>query len=175
VVTISRAKAALTFPARFMLVTGMNPCPCGYFGDNQKACSCGPSMIQRYKERISGPLLDRIDLRITVPRLPAEDLIRAPLDEATAVVRERVLAARRRAIARQGVANAQLAGQALRQHARLNAASEGFMKLVVKQLALSGRGFDRLLRVARTIADLIGEEEISEAHLAEAVSYREAM
>ena len=175
VVTISRAKAALTFPARFMLVTGMNPCPCGYFGDTQKACSCGPSMIQRYKERISGPLLDRIDLRITVPRLPAEDLIRVPVSEPTAVVRERVLAARRRAIARQGVANAQLAGQALRQHARLSAASEGFMKLVVKQLALSGRGFDRLLRVARTIADLSGEEEISEAHLAEAVSYREVM
>jgi magnesium chelatase family protein len=132
-------------------------------------------MIQRYKERISGPLLDRIDLRITVPRLPAEDLIRVPVSEPTAVVRERVYAARQRAIARQGVANAQLAGQALRQHARLSAASEGFMKLVVKQLALSGRGFDRLLRVARTIADLAGEEEISEAHLAEAVSYREAM
>lgn len=175
VVTISRAKAALTFPARFMLVTGMNPCPCGYFGDTQKACSCGPSMIQRYKERISGPLLDRIDLRITVPRLPTEDLIRAQLGEATTVVRERVWAARSRAIARQGVANAQLAGQALRRHAQLSAASEAFMKLVVKQLALSGRGFDRLLRVARTIADLTGEAEIREAHLAEAVSYREAM
>jgi len=175
VVTISRAKAALTFPARLMLVTGMNPCPCGYFGDTQKACSCGPSMIQRYKERISGPLLDRIDLRITVPRLLAEDLIRAPISEPTAVVRERVLAARSRAIARQGVANAHLAGQALRQHARLSAASEAFMKMVVKQLALSGRGFDRLLRVARTIADLAGEEEIREAHLAEAVSYRETL
>lgn len=175
VVTISRAKAALTFPARFMLVAGMNPCPCGYFGDSQRACSCSPVMIQRYKERISGPLLDRIDLRITVPRLPADDLLRAPLGEATAKVRERVLAARARAIARQGVANACLTGQALRRHARLASSAEALMKAVAEQLALSGRGFDRLLRVARTIADLAGEEEICEVHLAEAVSYREAI
>jgi magnesium chelatase family protein len=175
IVTISRARASLTFPARFMLVASQNPCPCGYHGDPQKACTCTPIMRQRYRERISGPLLDRIDLRLTVPRLSPDELLRAPVGEASEVIRERVLAARQRALSRQGHPNAQLSGQALRRHAALRASAEAFAKTVAKQLHLSGRGFDRLLKVARTIADLAGEDTIGEAHLAEAVSYRESL
>ncbi len=174
VVTISRARAALTFPARFMLIASQNPCPCGHYGDSQKECHCSPSMRQRYRERISGPLLDRIDLRITVPRLPAEDLLRAKPGEASEVLRQRVIAARSRAVNRQGVPNAQLSGQALRRHASLNSGPEAFIKTIIKQLSLSGRGYDRLLRVSRTIADLAEVESITEEHIAEAVSYRES-
>ncbi len=175
IVTISRARAALTFPARFMLVASQNPCPCGHYGDSQKDCTCSPTMRQRYRERISGPLLDRIDLRITVPRLSAEDLLNVSQGETSEVVRQRVLAARKLSIVRQGVANNQLSGQALEEHATLESNTETFARSVVKQLALSGRGFDRLRKVSRTIADLAGEKTISEAHIAEAVSYREVI
>jgi magnesium chelatase family protein len=175
VVTISRARAALTFPARFMLVASQNPCPCGHYGDPQKECTCTPVMRSRYHERISGPLFDRIDLRLTVPRLAAEELLRATPGEPSAEVLERVLAARAHAVTRQGVANALLSGRALRQHTRLASGPEAFVKSAIKQLALSGRGYDRLLRVARTVADLGAAEQISEAHLAEAASYRGAV
>nr|MDQ3396997.1 ATP-binding protein [Deinococcota bacterium] len=174
VVTISRARAALTFPASFTLVASQNPCPCGFYGDPQRACNCTSSMRQRYRERISGPLLDRIDLRLSVPRLTPEELVHSLPGEPSSVVRERVVRARGVAVARQGLSNAQLAGQALRKHAALGPGPQAFVKAVTRQLALSGRGFDRLLRVARTVADLAGEERLSEAHLAEAVSYREA-
>jgi magnesium chelatase family protein len=173
VVTISRARAALTFPADFILVASQNPCPCGYYGDPQKACACSPIMRQRYRERISGPLLDRIDLRLTVPRLTPDELVHSGAGEPSSAVRERVLAARSLVMARQGVVNARLGGQLLRKHAALGAGPQAFIKAVSKQLALSGRGYDRLLRVGRTIADLAGEEVIGEAHLAEAVSYRD--
>lgn len=172
VVTISRAKAALTFPARFMLVASQNPCPCGYYGDLQKECTCTPAMRQRYQDRISGPLLDRIDLRVTVPRLPPDDLLKVTPAESSEVVRRRVLAARQRATKRQGTANAYLSGQLLRKHALLTSAAENLTQAVIKQLGLSGRGFDRLLRLARTIADLSEQQHISETHIAEAVSYR---
>ena len=172
VVTISRARAALTFPARFMLVASQNPCPCGFYGDTQKPCSCSPTLRQRYRERLSGPLLDRIDLRLNVPRLSPDELLHAPLGEASQVVQARVEAARSCAVTRQGVPNAELGGTALREHAELSPSAGAFAQAVAKQLALSGRGFDRLLRVARTIADLGGEVKLSEAHLAEAVSYR---
>ncbi|MEZ4607636.1 MAG: YifB family Mg chelatase-like AAA ATPase [Deinococcales bacterium] len=172
-VTISRARASLTFPARFILVASQNPCPCGYYGDNAKTCSCSPVMRQRYQERLSGPLLDRIDLRIVVPRLSAQDLMHAPVSEASSVIKERVLRARERAMARQGVVNAHLSGLSLRQHTKLSPSAEAFTTAVVKQLALSGRGYDRLLRVARTIADLAGQEAVTEVHVAEAVTYRE--
>ena len=174
VVTISRARAALTFPARFMLVASQNPCPCGFYGDPQKACTCPPVMRQRYRERISGPLLDRIDLRLNVPRLSPSELLHAPPGELSNIVRCRVEAARERALERQGVPNAELGGAALREHAALSGGAAGFAQAVAKQLALSGRGFDRLLRVARTVADLEGTPALSEAHLAEAVSYRGA-
>lgn len=172
--TISRARAALTFPARFMLVASQNPCPCGFYGDPQKACTCPPVMRQRYRERISGPLLDRIDLRLNVPRLSPSELLHAPPGELSNIVRCRVEAARERALERQGVPNAELGGAALREHAALSGGAAGFAQAVAKQLALSGRGFDRLLRVARTVADLEGTPALSEAHLAEAVSYRGA-
>jgi len=172
VVTISRARAALTFPARFMLVASQNPCPCGFYGDAQKPCTCSPGLRQRYRERLSGPLLDRIDLRLNVPRLSPDELLHAPPGEASSLVQHRVEAARACAVTRQGVPNAELGGTALREHAALSHAAGAFAQAVAKQLALSGRGFDRLLRVARTIADLGGEARLSEAHLAEAVSYR---
>lgn len=172
VVTISRARAALTFPARFTLVASQNPCPCGHYGDVGKACSCTPVMRSRYRERISGPLLDRLDLRIQVPRLSADDLLHASPGEPSETVRARVYAARARALGRQGVPNAELSGQALRRHAALKESPEAFAKSVIRQLSLSGRGYDRLLRVARTVADLAHAESIGEAHLAEAVSYR---
>ncbi|MDZ7705986.1 MAG: YifB family Mg chelatase-like AAA ATPase [Trueperaceae bacterium] len=174
-VTISRARAALTFPARFMLVASQNPCPCGHYGDPKKACTCSPVMRQRYKERISGPLADRIDLRFSVPRLSAEELLHAPAGEASEAVRQRVTAARRKALERQDVANAELAGRALQKHAALTGGSEAFLRSVIRQLALTARSYDRLRRVARTIADLAGDDVIREAHLAEAVSYRETV
>lgn len=172
VVTISRARAALTFPARFMLVAAQNPCPCGFYGDPQRSCSCAPGARQRYRERLSGPLLDRIDLRLSVPRLAPEELLRAPPGEPSARVRERVVAARTRALERQGVPNAELGGAALRRHAALGASAVAFAQTLAKQLGLSGRGFDRLLRVARTVADLAGASQLEEAHLAEAAAYR---
>ena len=172
VVTISRARAALTFPARFMLVASQNPCPCGFYGDSQKACTCPPGLRQRYRERLSGPLLDRIDLRLNVPRLNPDELLHAPPGEASVCVQGRVNAARACAVTRQSVPNAELSGQALREHAALGGGAGAFAQAVAKQLALSGRGFDRLLRVARTVADLAGDSALSEAHLAEAVSYR---
>ena len=174
VVTISRARAALTFPARFMLVASQNPCPCGYYGDSQRACTCPAGLRQRYRERLSGPLLDRIDLRLNVPRLSPDELLHASPGEASETVQRRVDAARAHALSRQGAPNAELAGQALREHAALSGGAAAFAQAVAKQLALSGRGFDRLLRVARTVADLAGDERLSEAHLAEAVSYRGA-
>ena len=172
VVTISRARAALTFPARFMLVASQNPCPCGFYGDAQKPCTCSPILRQRYRERLSGPLLDRIDLRLNVPRLSPDELLHAPPGETSSVVQARVERARSCSVARQGVPNAELSGTALREHAALSPSAGAFAQAVAKQLALSGRGFDRLLRVARTIADLGGDTKLSEAHLAEAVSYR---
>ena len=172
VVTISRARAALTFPARFTLVASQNPCPCGHYGDTGKECTCTPVMRSRYRERISGPLLDRLDLRIQVPRLSADDLLRASPGEPSEQVRVRVYEARKLALERQKVANAELSGQALRQYAALTGGPETFARGVIKQLSLSGRGYDRLLRVARTIADLGQADAISESHLAEAVGYR---
>ena len=174
VVTISRARAALTFPARFMLVASQNPCPCGYYGDSQRACTCPAGLRQRYRERLSGPLLDRIDLHLNVPRLSPDELLYAAPGEASETVQRRVDAARAHALSRQGAPNAELAGQALREHAALSGGAASFAQAVAIQLALSGRGFDRLLRVARTVADLAGDEQLSEAHLAEAVSYRGA-
>ena len=175
IVTISRVRASLTFPARFMLVASQNPCPCGYYGDSAKECSCTSGMRQRYKDRISGPLMDRIDLRVTVPRLTADELLQASGGERSEVIRARVLKSRQKAIERQNMPNAYLLGQALRKHTNLSGTAEQFTKQMVVQLNLSGRGFDRLLRVARTIADLEGaakDSNVTESHLAEAVSYR---
>ena len=171
-VTISRARASVGYPARFQLIGAMNPCPCGHFGDPEKHCTCSPSERARYLARLSGPLLDRIDLVVNVPRLTVDELTRAKMGDATAVVRGRVSAARGRMMARQGERNSLLAGAGLRSHAALGAGPENFARAAARQLGLTGRGYDRVLRVARTIADLAGAHEIAESHLAEAVAYR---
>ena len=173
VVTISRTRASLTFPARFLLVASRNPCPCGFYGDGNRECSCSPEVRRRYRDRISGPLLDRIDLHLWVPRLPADELLRPAPGEASMVVAKRVAAARHRAHQRQGDLNATLSGRDLRRHCRLDPPAEAFAQTVAQRMTLSGRGYDRLLRVARTVADLAGSNRIEEGHLAEAVGYRE--
>ncbi|MBB5232676.1 YifB family Mg chelatase-like AAA ATPase [Deinococcus budaensis] len=171
-VSISRARATVTYPANFQLIAAMNPCKCGHHGDPEKACTCTPAERTRYAGRLSGPLLDRLDLLVRVPRLTVEELSRAPETEGSAAVRERIAHARRRMLARQGTRNSDLAGQALRRHAPLAPGPEAFLRAAARQLSLTGRGYDRVLRVARTVADLAGSPEIREPHLAEAVTYR---
>jgi magnesium chelatase family protein len=165
-VLISRARASATFPAAFQLIAAMNPSPSGEWLDASHPAQ------RRYLAKISGPLLDRIDLVVNVQKLTPEELTKAPEAEPSSAVRERVWAARARMQARQKMANAFLQGKGLRLHAMLEAEPEAFIRAAAKQLNLSGRGFDRVLRVARTIADLAGAERIAQAHLAEAVSYR---
>lgn len=172
-VVISRARASLSYPARFQLIAAMNPCPCGHYGDPAKPCTCTPTARQRYAARLSGPLLDRIDIRVNVPRLTPEELTRSSGNtENSATIRERITAARQTMLARQGERNSLLTGQALRQHAALAAGPSAFMLAAARQLGLSGRGHDRVLRLARTIADLAGSPDITEVHLAEAVALR---
>lgn len=171
-VAISRARATVTYPANFQLIAAMNPCKCGHHGDPEKACTCTPAERIRYAGRLSGPLLDRLDLLVRVPRLTVDELSRAPETEGSAAVRQRIAHARSAMLARQGTRNSDLAGQALRRHAPLAPGPDAFLRAAARQLSLTGRGFDRVLRVARTVADLAGSPEIREPHLAEAVTYR---
>jgi magnesium chelatase family protein len=172
-VTISRARGSLRLPARFQLVAAHNPCPCGEYGtDGGEACRCTHGQVRQYQARLSGPLLDRIDLRVSVPRLSAEDLLSAPGAEPSTAVRARVKAARHRMLQRQGCPNAQLTGQQLRQHAEPVAAAAELLNELASHGRLSGRGFDRLLRVARTVADLEESAQVEARHLAEAAAYR---
>ena len=171
-ITISRAARQAEFPARFQLVAAMNPCPCGYCGHYLAMCKCTPESIARYRARISGPLLDRIDLHVEVPAVSPDEFERRQAGEASRTVRERVVRARERQVGRQGMANARLAPGQLEARATLDAQARALLREAAGRLALSARAHDRVIRVARTIADLAGREAIEAAHLAEALSYR---
>src|SRR5690348_3175717 len=173
-IVISRAARQAEFPARFQLIAAMNPCPCGYAGDPNGRCRCTPDAIARYRGRISGPLLDRIDILSDVPRIPLQELDakRGEHDEASADVRTRVIAARCRAMQRAGKPNAALATRELERDCVLGGAERMLLERAMEKLSLSARAYHRVLRVARTIADLDGSEPIAREHLAEAVQYR---
>jgi magnesium chelatase family protein len=169
---ISRAARQAEFPAQFQLVAAMNPCPCGYHGDARGRCRCTPDQILRYRSKLSGPLLDRIDLQVEVPAVAAEVLQQARDGEASAAVRARVTAARTRQIERQGKPNARLSEREIDQHCQPQAAAAALLKQAITRFELSARAFHRLLKVARTIADLAGQHTIEPRHVAEAVQYR---
>lgn len=175
-VTVSRAMGSTTFPANFMLIAAMNPCPCGNYMDPIKSCSCPPSKIQKYWSRISGPLLDRIDLHIEVPRLKKEELSQYPEGESSSKIRERVCAARsiqyNRYKSLPFKLNSNLTPKHLKTFCQLGKEANDFLKSAIVHLKMSGRTYDRILKVSRTIADLEGAENIEAKHLAEAVQYR---
>ena len=172
---VSRAARQADFPAAFQLVAAMNPCPCGHLGNAGTACRCTPDAVLRYQARISGPLLDRIDIQIEVPTVSAAQLAAAADGEPSAVVAGRVRAARERAIDRQGGANGELAGEALDRHCFLDATASSFLQRVTTRLGWSARSFHRVLRVARTVADLDRSIAITTSHLGEAIQYRRAL
>lgn len=174
-ITISRAARSAEFPARFQLIAAMNPCPCGYLGSASKACRCTPDQVSRYQGKLSGPLLDRIDLHIEVPAVSAQLLLDAPAGESTESIRGRVIGARERAMQRQGYANQSLQGVAIDRHAGLDDAARRFMFNAASKLGWSARSTHRALKVARTIADLGSSEAVQVEHLAEAVQYRRAL
>jgi len=183
IVTISRAAGTLTFPANFMLIAAMNPCPCGYFGDPVKECTCSLSMVSRYQKRISGPLLDRIDIHIEVPRVEYDKLTDDRLGEKSEDIRARVEKAREMQRGRfAGIAghssvqamrcNADMGPAEVREYCKVGEAGRSLLKAAMQQLAMSARAFHRVLKLARTIADLAGSERIETSHLAEAIQYR---
>jgi len=171
-VTITRSGGSVSYPARFTLVAATNPCPCGWAGDPVRTCRCTPGAIAVYQRRLSGPLLDRIDLKVGVRRIKLETLASEPTGEGSAPVRERVVAARARQLARQGCLNAQLKPARLRQMAGLEPGSRSLLERWAEQRGLTARGFHRAWRVARTSADLDGAEHIGERHILEALGYR---
>jgi magnesium chelatase family protein len=190
VVTISRAKGSLTFSANFQLIAAMNPCPCGYFGDSQKPCTCAPAVVTKYQKRISGPLLDRIDIHIEVPRVDYEKLSGNKLGETSETIRKRVQSARDIQNQRYSlsgtmssirnsstessavICNADMRIGEVRQFCQLQPEGQSLMRAAMSQLNLSARAYHRILKLSRTIADLAASEEIQSAHLAEALQYR---
>jgi magnesium chelatase family protein len=179
IVTISRASGSLTFPANFVLLAAMNPCPCGYWGDDTKECTCSMSAVQRYQQRISGPLIDRIDIHLEVKRVPFQKLAGLEASEPSATVRCRVEAARRVQAARFAklhkpnvLVNGDMGPAEVQSFCDLDEAGRNLMRAAMQQLNLSARAYHRVLKLARTIADLAGEGEIAVAHLAEAIQYR---
>ncbi len=176
-VTISRASGTMSFPCAFMLVAAMNPCPCGYYGDTKRECRCSPSQVERYRQRISGPLLDRIDLHVEAPAVEYKELSDRHPAEASSVIRERVLKARaiqqkRFSRNRKTTCNARMSHAQLKEHCRLDDGCNELLKNAMNELNFSARAYDRILKVARTIADLAGSEAIAADHLLEALSYR---
>lgn len=171
-IVISRAHRTLTFPAQFQLIAAMNPCPCGYYGDSSGRCRCTPAQIQRYQSNTSGPLLDRIDLHVEVPAIAPSELQQAPDGESTAEVQVRVMAARETQLARQGCTNMQLPPKLRNKVCTLQPQDEEWFLNAIERLNLSARGYHRLLKIARTIADLDQQTDIQRTHLLEALSYR---
>ncbi len=175
-VTVSRAAGSFTFPADFMLVAAMNPCPCGYYGSSQRVCRCSPPQIQKYRARISGPLLDRIDIHVELQPLDEKELLNVPNGESSAGIRERVMSARAVQSGRYaGVSiycNSQMEPKHLQKYCSLDRESRTYLKHAIRELQLSARAYDRILRVSRTIADLSGSCEVSSEHIFEAVQYR---
>jgi magnesium chelatase family protein len=177
-ITISRAARQASFPARFQLIAAMNPCPCGYLGAfaaTRRQCRCTPDAVARYQGRLSGPLMDRIDLQVEVPAIKASELMGAPDGEPSAAIAARVIAARRRQQERQGLTNAELAVADLDRHCRLDSTSHELLQRAAERLGWSGRGLHRVQKLARTIADLAGSERIRSIHIAEAMQWRRAL
>lgn len=174
-IVISRAARQAEFPARFQLIAAMNPCPCGHHGNPMRACRCTPEAIGRYQGRISGPLLDRIDVQVEVPAVAPQVLAASPDGEGSAQVAERVAAAQQRQLERQGVLNAALGGDGIDRHCALDAAASAFLQSAAARLGWSARGFHRVLRLARTIADLSAAPDLSVPQLAEAIQYRRVL
>jgi len=171
-IVVSRAGRQAEFPARVQLVTAMNPCPCGHLGDALARCRCTPQRVASYRERISGPLLDRIDLHVEVPRVASDEIARGNPEESSAVVARRVAEARDRQHERQGCVNARLDGAAIDTRVRADPAALALLEAALQRLALSARAYHRVLRVARTIADIEGEACVHRQHVAEAVGLR---
>ena len=176
-VTVSRAAGTMTFPAEFMLVAAMNPCPCGFHGDPKRQCRCTPQQVERYRERISGPLLDRIDLHVEAPAVAFDELRSEEKSEPSSAIRERIIHARDAQRARFGDGskvriNARMGSQQVRKFCALSADAENLLRMAMDNLSLSARGHDRILKVSRTIADLAGSEAIAPDHIAEAIQYR---
>ena len=175
-VTVSRAAGSMTFPAEFMLVAAMNPCPCGYHGDPKRNCRCSPVQVERYREKISGPLLDRIDLHVEAPAVPYEQLRQGEPGEPSTTMRERVVAAREVQKERFGAGkvrvNARMTTAQVRKHCALDAEAEAMLRMAMESLQLSARAHDRILKVARTIADMAGSPAIGAEHISEAIQYR---
>jgi magnesium chelatase family protein len=176
-VTIARAALSVSFPSRFMLAAAMNPCPCGFFGDPTRDCHCSPAQIQRYVSKISGPLLDRIDIHIEVPAVKYKELRGETTAESSEIVRERVLRARKIQLERfrgekKIYANAQMPSKLIRKHCGISAEGEKLLENAIQRLGLSARAHDRILKVGRTIADLDAAEGIEPRHLSEAIQYR---
>ncbi|MCC7431620.1 YifB family Mg chelatase-like AAA ATPase [bacterium] len=176
-VTISRATLSLTFPANFLLVASMNPCPCGYFGSSQKECTCNPPLIQKYFSKVSGPLLDRIDIQIEVPAVPFKELSQKELSENSETISQRVIKTRKIQTKRfeneKGIfANSDMTSKLIRKFCQLDTQGEELLKIAITKLGLSARAYDRILKVSRTIADLESSEKILPQHLGEAIQYR---
>jgi magnesium chelatase family protein len=176
-VTLSRAALSLTYPARFILAAAMNPCPCGYHGDPTHPCRCGPLDVERYRARVSGPLLDRIDIHLEVPAVPYQDLVGGAAEESSTTVRQRVqrarLIQRERFRGQRGVhTNAAMSTRDLRRWCAISAPVESLLRTAVARLGLSARAYHRVLKIARTVADLDGAATIASNHVSEAIQYR---
>ena len=172
---ISRATRQVTYPAKFQLVAAMNPCPCGYLGHPTKPCRCTPDAVKRYRDKISGPLLDRIDLTIEVPVLPAADLTSSQAGESSATVRQRVIRAREIQYQRQGKTNAKLLPSELDTLAQIDDEAKQALAQMLEKLSLSARSFHRILRVSRTLADLAGDTVVTRGHVLQAIGFRRAI